>query len=143
MPIEPLLSRLEKVQKTGGGRYMALCPAHADKGRSLSLRELDDGRVLIKCFAGCETHEVLQTVGMTFHDIMPECLGDKKAIRRGFDAYSALKAINFEATVLRMIAKTIKEGRPLSQDDRQRAGKAERIIQDALDAVNGSLLPNR
>ena len=47
-PIELILSRLEKVSSNnGGGRYKALCPAHADRSPSLSICEGDDGRVLL------------------------------------------------------------------------------------------------
>ena len=47
MSLETVLSRLEHVRKTGEGRFLACCPAHGDKRASLSLREIDDGRVLL------------------------------------------------------------------------------------------------
>ena len=37
---------------------MARCPAHEDRFPSLSIREGQDGRVLIHCFAGC-THTAI------------------------------------------------------------------------------------
>ena len=37
-----------------GGHWIARCPAHDDRKPSLSIREADDGKVLVKCFAGCE-----------------------------------------------------------------------------------------
>ena len=45
MSADVLLSILEGVKRTGPGRWMARCPAHGDKSPSLSIRELDDGRV--------------------------------------------------------------------------------------------------
>ncbi len=38
---------------------MARCPAHDDRDPSLSIREGSDGRVLVKCFAGCGQNQVI------------------------------------------------------------------------------------
>jgi hypothetical protein len=50
----------------GASRWMAACPAHEDRDPSLSISELNDGKVLLRCFAGCETDDVLAAVGWTF-----------------------------------------------------------------------------
>ena len=41
-----------------GSSGMAKCPAHDDRNPSLSITE-KDGRVLVKCFAGCEQNAVI------------------------------------------------------------------------------------
>lgn len=47
----------------GRGEYLAFCPAHDDKKTpNLRLREAEDGRVLLRCFAGCGQHEVLSAL---------------------------------------------------------------------------------
>jgi len=62
-----VLGRLENV--TGRcGKWMACCPAHDDKFPSLAISETDD-RVLIHCFAGCETEEVITTIGLSLADL--------------------------------------------------------------------------
>lgn len=66
MSVDALLSRLDGVKRTGPGRWIARCSAHDDRHASLSVRELDDGRVLVHDFAGCSVEEVLAAVGMTF-----------------------------------------------------------------------------
>ena len=38
--------------------WLARCPAHADRGPSLSLANAPDGRLLLHCFAGCTFAEV-------------------------------------------------------------------------------------
>lgn len=43
--------------KRGAG-FMALCPAHADKNPSLSLKEATSGKILFHCFAGCSQDDV-------------------------------------------------------------------------------------
>lgn len=57
-PVDKVLSRLEAVRETNGA-WMARCPAHEDHQPSLSVREGDDGRVLLHCFGGCEQYQVL------------------------------------------------------------------------------------
>lgn len=66
-----ILPRLRGVRKTKQG-YIALCPAHADRRPSLSLRETTDGRILIHCFAGCPTENILAALGLTWRDLMPQ-----------------------------------------------------------------------
>jgi hypothetical protein len=67
---EEIRSRLHKVRRELKG-YKARCPAHADKHPSLSLRE-ENGKILIKCFAGCPTPEVMAAIGMHMKDLSPE-----------------------------------------------------------------------
>jgi len=67
-PLESLRSRLTDIQPSGQG-FKARCPAHDDRKSSLSVREGDDGRALIKCFAGCETRDILEALGMTWADL--------------------------------------------------------------------------
>jgi hypothetical protein len=58
-----ILDRLEHVKQTGLRRWVARCSAHEDRSPSLSTRELDDGRVLLHDFGGCETEGVLAALG--------------------------------------------------------------------------------
>ena len=45
-------------RKAGSG-WTARCPAHDDRIPSLSLRDADDGKVLVRCHAGCDQNEVI------------------------------------------------------------------------------------
>ena len=66
-----LLDRLDKV--TGrDGKYTARCPAHEDKTPSLSITEAEDGKVLIKCHAGCPVEDIVGAVGLEVKDLFPE-----------------------------------------------------------------------
>lgn len=56
------LSRLDSVRRSGAG-WTARCPAHADKNPSLSISE-KNGKILLKCFAGCSTESVLVALGV-------------------------------------------------------------------------------
>ena len=58
---------LEALVVAGGpdqrGEYRAFCPAHDDrKTPNLHIREAGDGRVLLRCFAGCGQDEVLDAL---------------------------------------------------------------------------------
>jgi hypothetical protein len=57
MSLEDFLALLHDVRGTSRG-YIARCPAHPDKSPSLSLREGNDGRMLLHCFAGCAVPEI-------------------------------------------------------------------------------------
>lgn len=72
MSADALLSRLDGVRRTGKNRWIARCPAHADRSPSLSVRELDDGRLLLHDFGGCEIESVLVALGLEFDALFPE-----------------------------------------------------------------------
>jgi hypothetical protein len=63
--LQDVLSRLRGIRRSGSG-YVAFCPAHDDrKTRSLSIREGQDGLVLLHCFAGCTYHQIVEALGFT------------------------------------------------------------------------------
>ena len=45
--------------RPSGGGWTARCPAHDDHSPSLSIRDTDDGTVLVHCHAGCEQEQVI------------------------------------------------------------------------------------
>lgn len=54
----------ETIAKALGGRkagtaWMARCPAHEDGAPSLSIAEARDGKVLVRCHAGCDQRDVI------------------------------------------------------------------------------------
>lgn len=75
MTVEDILTRLNKVTPEGEGHWMACCPAHADRTPSLSVGRGDNGRVLLRCFAGCPNESIVAAMGLKFADLM----GDEKA----------------------------------------------------------------
>lgn len=70
--INNLLSRIDKVKRTGEGKWLVPCPAHNDKSPSLAIKETDDGKILIHCFAGCSVIEIVESIGLTLADLMPD-----------------------------------------------------------------------
>ena len=73
-PTDRLLAALrehDRNPRRSGAGWTALCPAHNDHHSSLSISEGDDGRVLVRCHAGCEASEVASAIGLKMSDLMP------------------------------------------------------------------------
>jgi hypothetical protein len=135
-PVETLLSCLDKVKRTGQDRWIACCPAHGDKSPSLTIRELDDGRVLLHCFAGCDTASVLAAAGLDMTDLYPDRnIHHGKPERRPFPAADVLRAIAFEAMVVATCAVSMMAGQPFTETDRERLIVAVSRIQAGIDAA--------
>ncbi len=138
-----LLDRLAGVKQTGPGRWIARCPAHEDRSPSLSVRELDDGRVLLHDFGGCDTGAVLASLGLQMSALFPEKLpGQNEA--RGYMTTSSriaardlLELIDQEALVVAMIALEFRERRALSEEDWNRLATAAARIGRARDHARG------
>ena len=93
MNIDQILDRLEEVRKHGNGRYMARCPSHIDKTASLGISD-KDGVILLKCFAGCETHWVVSGMGLQMSDLFPETIKRSgKPFRSRWSASQILTAL--------------------------------------------------
>jgi len=138
MSIDALLSHLDGVKETGPGKYLSRCPAHDDRSPSLAIKDGDDGRVLIHCFAGCETESVLSAIGLTFSDVMPERIGTEhsyKPVRKRFDAGQVLRVLRSEAILVAIAAENIAEGITLSDDDRDRVFNASCRIRAATEGA--------
>lgn len=113
MTAETLLQSLEKVRQTAPGRWVARCPAHTDKGPSLSVRETDDGKVLVHCFAGCSTHEIVSAVGMTVDQLFPPReVQDQhfKPIRQPFSAADSLRCVFHEGLLIAAVGRKMLSG---------------------------------
>ncbi|MEF8714384.1 MAG: DNA primase [Accumulibacter sp.] len=133
--VDNLIARLDRVRRTKPGHWAARCPSHDDRGPSLFVRELDDGRLLVHCFAGCSVEEVLSSVGLTFEALFPEreiTLG--KPERMPFPAIDILRAISFEALVVAAAGAALLAGKPFSEVDRERLILAVERIQSAITA---------
>ena len=63
LTIESIVPKLQKAKGCGGG-WSALCPSHEDKNRSLFVKVMPSGFILLKCFAGCTRNEILAALGL-------------------------------------------------------------------------------
>lgn len=138
---EPLLQRLEGVQKSGNG-WRARCPACGGTSRKVTIAERD-GKVLLHCFGGCKAIEVLEAVGLAWADIMPprhwpespeERRRMRQAIREAGWA-SALSVLALESAIVQIAAGKVLRDEPLDWNDYCRLVKAEERIAEARNAL--------
>ncbi len=71
MAVDDILSRLHRVRRSRNG-WTALCPSHQDRERSLSIAIGDDGRVLLRCFAGCPVEAIVKALGLELKELFPD-----------------------------------------------------------------------
>ena len=112
------LSRLEKVRPSAKGEWVACCPAHADRSPSLAVKQADDGRILVHCFAGCSFAEVVEAAGVKVEDLFPErSLAGDYAKPLPFNPRTLLRALAFNAQVVAVAATSYAHGQPLELED--------------------------
>lgn len=113
-PIDQVLSRLDKVKANGAGKWLACCPAHNDKSPSLSIKEADDGKVLLHCWVGCTAMDITAAIGLELKDLFPA--DGRLHVRRG----PSRAAQQFEAVIISVAVEQIRLGKQLSAADLDR-----------------------
>lgn len=119
-PIDIILAQLTKVCKRQTGQWSACCPAHADNGPSLSVRETSEGSVLLHCFAGCSTGAVMDALGLNMSDLYPphkRTGNEPKRTPRLLTAGQALELLDREALLVAVSAANVLHGVVLTQQD--------------------------
>lgn len=71
MTAQDILQRLRSV-RGGRDQWTAQCPAHDDARNSLSVSEGQDGRILLKCHAGCSVEDIAGALGLSVKDLFAE-----------------------------------------------------------------------
>ena len=138
--IEDILSRLEKVRKTGAQNWIACCPSHSDRGPSLTLRAESDGRILVHCFAGCDFEEIVEAVGLGYEPWFPPKPSQQDRVgpvRRPFPAADVLEALSFECIVVAVHAADMATGKQLTDLEKARLWLAFERIEQGRQLANG------
>ncbi|MEE1923202.1 virulence-associated protein E [Pseudomonas sp. 148P] len=117
--LDKVLNRLDKVKSAGADKWKSCCPAHDDKHPSLAISETSEGVVLLKCWAGCTTKEIVSAIGLELRDLFP---GDKQP-RRG----PSKAAIEHERMVFR-IGQSLQQQGSLAGDDLVRFNLAKQRL---------------
>lgn len=117
--LDVFLSRLENV-KHRNGTYKCRCPAHDDNSKdSLSVGIGDDGqRLILKCWAGCASLDVISAIGLDWQDLYP-----KEDHYRSLVYQHQIKPRKTVDDYVVDIA--LHSGTPLSNSDRTRAKQAQ------------------
>src|SRR5574343_1971968 len=66
-----LLERNNLNPAKNGEGYKALCPAHIDNKPSLAINNGDKG-IIVKCFAGCNTNDICDRLGIKINALFRE-----------------------------------------------------------------------
>jgi hypothetical protein len=138
MSAETLLARLDGVKQTSSGRWIARCPAHADRSPSLSIRELEDGRVLVHDFAGCDVSAVLDAVNLDLADLFATRIADHaRPVRPNHShaAGAALTSLADDALLVGIAAESLASGIALTRKDRDALVAASGRIQRTVELV--------
>jgi hypothetical protein len=122
-----IVDRLHAVRSRGDGQWSARCPAHEDRGPSLSVKQLPDGRVLMHCFAGCGVDNVVGAIGLSLEDLFPPDVGyghPPLAKRSLMSKGQALELLASESMFVAVAAANVSKGLDLSADDKDRLLKS-------------------
>ncbi len=133
-----LLDRLQCVRQVGLGKFVSRCPAHEDVTPSLSIRQLDDGRILVHDFGGCDIEQVLSAVGLTLGDLYPERSTHHRAPVRAAHRHAAneaLRVVDREARIIVVAAENMAQDVVLEQADSRRVLTAAMRIRAALEVA--------
>ena len=126
-PIDKVLSRLEHPRQRQDGQWSARCPAHEDKNPSLSIRETDEGAVLVHCFAGCSFERIFACLDLDVSDAFPprnKSGREPRQTPRLIAPSQALEILNTEANFVAVCANNFANGIPLNKADRERLNKS-------------------
>jgi hypothetical protein len=141
MSLDHILSKLDDVKRSGRDKYIARCPAHADRSPSLSIKLTDDGRTLLHCFSGCAVHEITGAIGLQMSGLFPPrdayAHDASKPIRPAFSANDVLACVAHQCITVLIAARQMTSGSALSEADYETLSKAVTLIQNALALTKG------
>ena len=135
-----ILDRLDRPKQTRPGQWVAGCPCcQSKRGRPISIRENDDGRVLLNPFCGCETGDVLAALGLTLADLFERPIANHVPPSSSrISPRDLLQLLDEEILVAAIIAHDFLNKRALAETEWQRLAKAAARIGVARDhACNG------
>lgn len=141
MSADLILARLEGVRRYRDDGWRAKCPAHEGKSpNSLAIKQVDDGRVLLHCFAGCAAVEVLSAIGLELHDLFPDKRPDARPLPSAqrvprLAARDALEVLEVESSTVFVVASDMLHRREISETDFTRLARAVARISVVLSEV--------
>jgi hypothetical protein len=131
-----VLGRLERVVDRGFGQFFARCPAHDDTNPSLSIKVLDDGRVLVHCFAGCAIDQVLGALRLELSDLYPNSPAPANASTVRWNYLDLLLMARREMQVAVIALGDVLAGRSINESDRDRLLAAQSRLTKLLEVIH-------
>lgn len=122
-PVDLVLSRLERPREIAQGRWRARCPGHDGRNPgALSITRGDDGRVLLRCWAGCDVERVAGAIGLDLHDLFVPASKEHRAqaLRHPFISAQVFDIVRAEVGLVAVIASDMHRKREISAKDFER-----------------------
>jgi len=118
MNVTTFLSYLDQARSNGQNKWQARCPGHDDKSPSLAIKEADNGNILLHCFAGCTTDEIVGALGLKMNDLFADDKPYTKA--PGKPRRKLEQALMHELFVLHIAINSRLERKPIHEYDKDR-----------------------
>ena len=132
-----LVNQLSHCKEISPRRWIARCPSHSDNNPSLSIRETDDGIILIKCWSGCCATEIVASIGLEMHDLFPDSPDNRAALapRERWIPRDVIRVLAEECMVVVIAASALAAGKKLTLEDNDRLVVAARRFHAAAREV--------
>lgn len=136
MRIDDFVARLQGVKKVASG-WEALCPAHDDRKPSLSVKEGDDGRVLINCLShGCSSEQIVEAMGLELKDLfLEEIKPIESRLVKTYDYVDEQGTLVYQ--VCRYEPKTFKQRKPDGDGWDYKLGDVRRVLYRLPELLEG------
>jgi hypothetical protein len=133
---EQILSRFKKVYAStnDNSQYQCLCPSHDDKTASLGIK-FDGDKLMLHCFAGCETGDVIKAAGLIWSDIMPNSVDNNYKPNRRFNPFAVLKSFRNDALFVWLCASNVRKKIPLVDSDNEKLLRVEKSLGEICDYI--------
>ena len=133
MNIDLFIMKLEKVKSVGHNRWNACCPVHDDHNPSMSIRLLENDRLLFHCHS-CHANgvDICEALEIDISELFPKTDKNYKRERVPFPADQILAALVSEAGIVTAASYAIANGEKLSDSDVNRVGVARDRLTEAL-----------
>ena len=125
-----ILDRLDRPKQTRPGQWMAGCPCcQSKRGRPISIRETDDGRVLLNAFCGCKTDDLLAALDLTLADLFERPVANHAPPSSSrISARDLLQLLDEEILVAAIIAADFRNKRAIDETNWKRLAQAAHRI---------------
>ena len=125
--IQDFLHLLQGVKPKGRDQWMACCPAHQDSDPSMSIALTPDGKILLRCWAGCSALDVVASMNLSLSDLFPNQDYSRPmafAERERRQREQTVARIDQERLVIALAESDRRAGKRLSRADMEREQQA-------------------
>ena len=134
MTPDEFVQHLKGVKPRGKDKWMACCPAHDDRDPSLAIASTSQGKILLKCYAGCSALDVVHSLGLGLQDLFPDDYTEdpmgfarREMAKRRHNAEKASQA----KTYLAILTAKLRRNDPVTESEIAKGRMARAYLQGA------------